>query len=656
MKFDWTPRFVDGTAASLSNFREFEEPIRAEIFSVERLEQHAESLATEQRVTQYPAKGRKLSPRVEENGRVLLAAYRAIADAIRAQRAITPAAEWLVDNFHIIDEQLRDIRDHLPPEYYRELPKLAAGPLAGFPRIYGMAWGLVAHTDSRFEPDLLLRYVRAYQHIQPLTMGELWAVAITLRVVLIENLRRLSVRIVGSQIARKEADELADAVLGLEGAGAGLLTDIGGDSLLPAFAVQLVQRLRYQDPQVTPALAWLDQQLRGQGTNAEDIVLQEHNAQTAANVSVRNIITSMRLISAFNWAGFVEQVSLVNDVLRTSPGFSDMDFTTRDRYRHGIEDLAKGSDLDETEVAQRVLAKVNRLHSASGTATGTVGLRQLDPGYYLISRGRPEFEREIGFRPNLRHRLMRSYISRATWAYVGSILILALAALWWPSVVAWHAGVPPFVLVLLLMFAAFPALEIGVALVNRAVPKFIAPRHLPRLKLQDGVPDSARTFVVIPTLLGDEDDIHEQVCNLEIHYLSNPDGEVYFALLSDWHDADSATLPNDAVRLAVAHDAIADLNRQHGRTPAGQTRFYLLHRERQWNPSEQKWMGWERKRGKLHELNRLLRGSGPTSFLNIDGAPAITPENVRYVITLDADTKLPKGAVNQMVGAMACLW
>jgi cyclic beta-1,2-glucan synthetase len=652
LKFDWTPRFVDGTAASLSNFREFEEPIRAEIFSVERLEQHAESLATEQRVTQYPAKGRKLSPRVEENGRVLLAAYRAIADAIRAQRAITPAAEWLVDNFHIIDEQLRDIRDHLPPEYYRELPKLASGPLAGFPRIYGMAWGLVAHTDSRFEPELLLRYVRAYQHIQPLTMGELWAVAITLRVVLIENLRRLSVRIVGSQIARKEADELADAVLGLEGAGAGQLTDIGGDSLLPAFAVQLVQRLRYQDPQVTPALAWLDQQLRGQGTNAEDIVLQEHNAQTAANVSVRNIITSMRLISAFNWAGFVEQVSLVNDVLRTSPGFSDMDFTTRDRYRHGIEDLAKGSDLDETEVAQRVLAKVNRLQSASGTATGTVGLRQLDPGYYLISRGRPEFEREIGFRPNLRHRLMRSYISRATWAYVGSILILALAALWWPAVVAWHAGVPPFVLVLLLMFAAFPALEIGVALVNRAVPKFIAPRHLPRLKLQDGVPNSARTFVVIPTLLGDEDDIHEQVCNLEIHYLSNPDGEVYFALLSDWHDADSATLPNDALRLAVAHDAIADLNRQHGRTPAGQTRFYLLHRERQWNPSEQKWMGWERKRGKLHELNRLLRGSGPTSFLNIDGAPAITPENVRYVITLDADTKLPKGAVNQMVGAM----
>jgi len=653
LKFDWTPRFVDGTAASLSTFREFEEPIRAEIFSVERLEQHAESLATEQRVTQHPAKGRKLSPRVEENGRVLLAAYGAIADAIRAQRAITPAAEWLVDNFHIVDEQLRDIRDHLPPEYYRELPKLATGHLAGFPRVYGMAWGLVAHTDSRFEPDLLLRYVRAYQRIQPLTMGELWAIAITLRVVLVENLRRLSVRIVGSQIARQEADELADAVLGLDGAGAGQLKDLGGDSLLPAFAVQLVQRLRYQDPHVTPALTWLDQQLQSQGTNAEEIVLLEHNAQAAANVSVRNIITSMRLISAFNWAGFVEQVSLVNDVLHTSPGFSDMDFTTRDRYRHGIEDLAKGSELDETEVAQRVLAKVKRLRGTAGAANAAVSPRQLDPGYYLISRGRPEFEREIGFRPNVRHRLMRSYIARATWAYVGSIFLLGAAALWWPAVTAWQTGMPHSILAFLILLGVFPALEIGVALVNRAVPKFIAPRHLPRLKLQDGVPDSARTFVVIPTLLGDEDDIREQVSNLEIHYLSNPDGEVYFAILSDWHDADSASLPSDAVRLSAAQAAIADLNREHGLTPAGQPRFYLLHRERQWNPSEQKWMGWERKRGKLHELNRLLRGSGPTSFLPIDGAPVAVPENVRYVITLDADTKLPKGAVNQLVGAMA---
>ncbi|MHB1676880.1 MAG: GH36-type glycosyl hydrolase domain-containing protein [Sulfuriferula sp.] len=653
MKFDWSLRFVDATAMTLASFREFEEPIRAEIFSVERIEQYAESLATEQHVTKQPSKGRRLAPRVEKNGRILLAAYREIADAIRLQRAITPAAEWLIDNFYIVDEQLRDIRDHLPPEYYKELPKLAAGDLAGFPRIYGMMWGLVAHTDSRFDPELLLRYVRAYQRVQPLTMGELWAVAITLRVVLVENLRRLGVRIVGSQMARKEADELADAVLGLEGVGAGQLKNLDSELMLPAFAVQLVQRLRYQDPQVTPALKWLDERLHAQGTNAEDIVLMEHNAQASANVSVRNIITSMRLISAFDWESFVEQVSLVNEILGTSPGYNAMDFTTRDRYRHGIENLAKGSGLAEKEVALRVLNKVNQLAAQTAKQGSAVTPAQLDPGYYLISRGRIEFEREIGFKLSLRQRLMRNYISRATLAYVGTIGIISAAILWATAEVAWRQGIGDSALALLIFFGAFPALEIGVALVNRAVPKLIEPRHLPRLKLQDGVPDSARTFVVVPTLLGDEDDIREQVSSLEIHYLSNPDGEVYFALVSDWHDADSAILPHETERLVFARAAIADLNRVHGLTPGGIPRFYLLHRQRQWNLSEQKWIGWERKRGKLHEFNRLLRGKGATSFLFEDSMQMFVPKNVRYVITLDADTKLPKGAVNQMVGAMA---
>ena len=654
MKFDWTIRFVESSAAAtLASFREFEEPIRAEIFSAERLEQYAESLATGQRVTKQPSRGRKLAPRVEKNGLVLLVAYREIAEAIRLQRAITPAAEWLIDNFYIVDEQLRDIRAHLPPEYYKELPKLESGDLAGFPRIYGMMWGLVAHTDSRFEPELLYRYVRAYQRVQPLTMGELWAVAITLRVVLVENLRRMGVRIVGSQMARKKADDLADAVLGLEGDGAVQLKNLGDEVLLPAFAVQLVQRLRYQDPQVTPVLQWLDERLEKQGTNAEDIVLMEHNSQASANVSVRNIITSMRLISAFDWATFVEQVSHVNEILSGCPGYSEMDFATRDRYRHGVEDLAKGSGLAEKEVAARVHDKVTHLRTEANHESAGIIPAQRDPGYYLISRGRIEFEREIGFKLKLQQRLMRSYISRAMLGYAGSIGILSAAILWWPAQIAWQHRVGDDILALLLFFGAFPALEIGVALVNRAVPKLAEPRHLPRLKLQDGVPDSARTFVVVPTLLGDDADIQEQISNLEIHYLSNSEGETYFALVSDWHDADSATLPHEAERLKFARAIIADLNREYGLTPAGMPRFYLLHRPRQWNPGEKKWMGWERKRGKLHEFNRLLRSNSVTSFLADENGQLFVPDNVRYVITLDADTKLPKGAINQMVGAMS---
>src|SRR5512132_268783 len=281
-----------------------EEPIRAELFSSERLEQHGESLAAAQRVTATPRKGRPLLPRVMDNGRVLLESYRATAQAIREERAITPASEWLVDNYHIVDEQLREIHDDLPSGYYRKLPKLADGPLKGYPRVYGLAWAFVAHTDSRFDPEMLRRFVRAYQRVQPLTIGELWAVASTLRVVLVENLRRLAEHVVHGRALRQQADALADTLLGVGGRSgepaATALRRFEKTAPAPAFVVQLVQRLRDQDPVVMPALHWIDQHLSAQGTTADEIVRAEHQRQAAMHVTVRNVITSMRLISAFD--------------------------------------------------------------------------------------------------------------------------------------------------------------------------------------------------------------------------------------------------------------------------------------------------------------------------------------------------------------------
>src|SRR6267378_1932985 len=265
-----------------------DDPIRAELFGIERLEQHAESLAAAQGVLRQSSRGRRLLPRVEGNGRALREAYRVIARAIREERAITPGAEWLADNFHIVDEQLREIRDDLPPGFYRELPKLAGGPFAGAPRVYGLAWAFVAHTDSRLDPEMLCRFVRAYQRVQPLTIGELWAVPITLRIVLVENLRRGAKRIVTGRAARREADTLADRLLGVNGhtveSFRPVLQQYEQAPLPGAFAVQLVQRLREQDPKVTRALMWLEERLAAQGTTADEIVRNEHQKEGATNV------------------------------------------------------------------------------------------------------------------------------------------------------------------------------------------------------------------------------------------------------------------------------------------------------------------------------------------------------------------------------------
>ncbi|MDH4045177.1 MAG: glycosyl transferase, partial [Gemmatimonadota bacterium] len=299
-----------------------DQPIRAEVFGIERLREHAESLAAAQPTTDERARGRRLLPRVRDNGKVLVAGYRNIVEAVRQKSQITQAEEWLLDNFHVVDGQIRDIRDHLPGSFYKLLPKIAEGHhLGGYPRVYGLAWAYVAHTDSRFDLETLQAFVRAYQRIQPLGIGELWAVAIHLRVALLENLRRLSDLIIRARQGRASADAVADRLLGLSDRPAERVEDVlaglGNAPLASAFAVQLLQRLRDQAPSVTPVLEWLNENLAAQGTLPSEVVGQAHQAEAAANITVRNIITSMRWMSSISWPEFFESVSLVDETLRT---------------------------------------------------------------------------------------------------------------------------------------------------------------------------------------------------------------------------------------------------------------------------------------------------------------------------------------------------
>src|SRR6201987_1016456 len=638
-------------------FPELEEPIRAELFSAERLEQHAESLAAAQTVTETAGEGRLLLPRVLENGRVLLEYYQATAKAISLEQAITPAAEWLVANFYIVEKQLREIRDDLPAGFYRKLPKLSAGPLEGYPRVYGVAWAYVAHTDSRFDPEILRRFIEAYQRAQPLTIGELRAEAIILRVVLVENLRRVSERIVRSRAAREEADRIADSLLGTGGpapvAPAAVLRSLESKPLDRAFAVQLVQRLRDLDPRVGPILLWLDERLSAQGSSADEVVRAEHQEQAAMSVTVRNIITSMRLTSAFDWQTFFESVSLVDEILREGSKFGEMDFETRAQYRHAIEDLSRGSRYTEIELARRSVQRAKR-GGAEPEHNGHPGDdKKSDPGFYLISHGRLSFEKELDFKLLWRRWFLRLYVRAAVPGYLSTIALLTAMIVAIPLIHAEELGLSAKYLVLFGLLALVPASDLAIALINRVVTDLLGPRTLPRMEFRAGVPADFRTMVAMPTLLSSQEIVKEQVERLEIHYLANPDGDLRFALLTDWADAPTETEPGDDELLAAASEGISALNERYGRPEGGGDRFLLFHRKRLWNESEQKWMGWERKRGKLHELNQLLRGSTTTSFMAVGGrGPEIVP-GVRYVITLDADTRLPRGAVARLVGTMA---
>jgi cyclic beta-1,2-glucan synthetase len=635
-----------------------EEPIREELFSIERLEQYAAMLADEHQVSERPQRGQVLLPRFEENGRYLIEAYRKLTEAVFEGQGVSPAAEWLIDNFHVVEEQLREIRVDLPKSYYYELPKLVIGDMRGYPRIYSISITFIARTDSRLDEDSLRRFIRAYQQVTPLTIGEMWATAITLRLALVENLRRLTVRVVAAREEREEADRLADKLL--------VATDEEQRTVVAdliqqlekrkrtrrAFVVQLTLRLRDQDPDVLPLIEWIEREAQSHGQSIEQIVQLEHQRQAASQVTVGNIITSMRLLSTIDWRSFVESVSLTEPILGADPAgaYAEMDFATRDRYRHVIERIARRTFARELDVARRAVELARQSHESDPQICARAHV-----GYYLIDDGLAHLEREFRYRPSIIERARRIALNHPALFYFGVFLFLTGLILTMLVHTAYQAGATPLSLITVALLALIPATDMAISVLNWDVTHTFNPRVLPKMSAEVETPIEARTMIVVPTMLTSEAVATALVEKLEIHYLANRDSQFYFALLTDFADAPAAEAPNDGALLAAALEGIERLNARyapdHQKDAAAAPRFYLFHRRRQWNESENKWIGWERKRGKLEEFNRLLRGAQDTSFVVADADAALLT-SIRYVITLDSDTQLPRDAARKLVATI----
>ncbi len=605
------------------------------------MRQHAHSLAESQIITKNPIDVYSIIKRLDDNAIALSNADSKLAEANDLGLAVTPAAVWLIDNYHFVEEQMRQTRADLPVGFYRQLPKLASGPLAGHPRIFGVVWAFVAHTDSLFDPQSLTDFVNAYQEVQVLTIGELWAVAISLRLILIENLRRVSQRIVESRQERARADALADELLATthdEAGTAEAFKKLQQTNITQPFVVQLILRMRDQDALAPQILKWLGTRTTALGYTPEVAVNAEHLRQSTANVTVRNIITSMRLVSDVNWENWFDGVSHVDAILRTMPAYPEMDFGSRTMYCRAVEVLARGSQHSEIEVAKRAIAEVGKSSPAGSDST-------TDVGFYLIGAGRPAFEKDLNFSSPLQARIKKSLRSAGLVGYLGSIIAITVALLAFAAFLMLGSGAAIAASILVLALAIIPASDVSVSITNFVVTRLLDAAVLPGLALRNGVPENLRTLVVVPALITSIEEIEELVDRLEIHFLSSGDGELHFVLLTDWADSDTERDDADEKLLTAVTNGVAQLNVRHGTD-----KFLLLHRKRLWNAQQGKWMGWERKRGKLHELNRLLRGAHDTSFSVIGGR---LPEAVKFVITLDADTRLPRDAARRLVGKMA---
>ena len=626
-----------------------EPPLRAELFSADQMENHGRTLAERHRLSPRNTSDRLLA-RLADNETILVGAASLLKAALEANRRIAPAGEWLLDNFYLIEEQVRTAKRHLPKTYSRELPHLSLGPSGGLPRVYDIALEAISHGDGRLDPESLRRFVAAYQSVTTLKLGELWGIPIMLRLALIENLRRVAARIAAGTTERNNADGWADQMMEVAEHDPKSLILVTADMarsnppMVSPFVAELARRLQGQSRALALPLTWIEQRLSESGLTIEQLVHSETQDQAADQVSMSNSIGSLRFLTAMNWCEFVETMSAVEQKLREDPDcvYIGMDFVTRDQYRHVVESIAKHSSFSESDVARKAVELAHQANVGKGAND-----RAAHVGFYLVDKGLPQLKRAAKARLTASEGLRRLGRCFALPLFLGTVALFAVlfAAGFLALANAHLSGV--WSLVLLGIPALLGGSQLAVALVNRLGTLLAAPCPLPRLDFSAGIPPPCRTLVVVPTMLSGAPEIEELVEALEVRFLANRDDNLHFGLLTDFADAQQETLPGDEALTHLACARVQALNRKYG-----DEIFFLFHRARSWNAVERCWMGYERKRGKQAALNALLRGGAKDLFAIVVGETGVLAQ-VKYVITLDTDTQLPRGTARQLVAAMA---
>ncbi len=643
-------RIVEGLSGAVGPD---EPPLRAELFSVTQLEHHARTLAGWHKIGPTRGQGEDhLLPRLAANEVALREAHTLITEAVKHGTRITPAAEWFIDNYYLIEEQIRTTRRHLPRGYYRELPRLTNAPQAGTPRVYDLALELISHSHGRLDIEGLRAFVASYQAVTPLRLGELWAIPIMLRLALLENLRRVVASVTAGRHDRAQAGYWVEQMLEVATDPAKVVLILAelvkaSPPLTNSFVAEFASRLQGQGGALVFPISWLEQRLAAQGQTVEHVFQIVGQSQAADQVSIGNSITSLRLLGATDWRDFVEAMSVVERTLRTDPGgaYANMDFATRDRYRLVVEEISKRSPLSEDEVAQMTIRLADDARVAGGQGDGHAR-RKGHVGYFLVDQGRRPLERAARMRGiplRLGHRARLA-------VYFGLIGLVTAAGTGLLALAASSCGIHGLGLAASLLVFVVCASQVAIGIVHWAATLLVRPMVLPRLDFSKGIPPEHSTVVAVPVMLTDAIEIDGLLESLEIRFLANRDPNLSFALLSDFRDAPSETMEADGPLLKRAGEGIEALNAKYGAAehPAP---FFLFHRARQWNPQQGTWMGWERKRGKLKQFNAAIRGT-PDGFDTIVGALARL-QGTKYVIALDSDTQLPRDSAHQLAATLA---
>ena len=630
-------------------------PLRGEVLSRDRLATRATEAAALYSATVKSGRTARLKARFRDNCRILNDAYFTFAEAVRSDEPLAPGAEWLLDNFHVIDEQVKEIRRDLPSSYYKSLPKLVAKEWIGLPRVYQIACDVITNTDSVIDLDSLTSYVLAYQSVCPLMIGEIWAIPIMLRLALVENLRRLAEQgLILSrerQLTEKVCREIIDnpALDGAEILFRLIARTKARPEILEFGTGVLARRLRTRGAQAVIPLQWMEERLRERGLTLQELSRLEQQSQAADQISVGNAVTALKSIGNYDWREWFESVSPVDEVLRQDPAdlYAQCDFETRDLYRHQIEKIARVIDRSETDIARDIVSFA-REQSRSGDESERDRVGHV--GYLLIGEGQDLFFNKIGYSRGIFGSFFRKVREYPLISFLGTQVFVALLAVYLIQHIAARIVGQTLFVYLLWPLLFLIATEFSGSVVNWLACLLFPPKPLPKLDFEKEIPSGVTAVVVVQAIFTRQDAVENALEQLAIRAVGNMDNGVTFGILADLGDANSEHLPGD---LGIINAAVSRVREMNARAAEiGRAPFFIMFRHRQWNPSESKWMGWERKRGKLHEFNRFVLNGEATSFSVIEGdVEAI--KGSEFVVTLDADTSLPAGSVRKLVGAIA---
>ena len=610
-----------------------------------QLRELALHLATSHNLTSRPPRDASLLTRIERNRRWMYRTCRALDGSSRLEQAVPPSVEWLLDNEYILENNAVGIRRNLPRRYYRQLPALENETDRHLPRIYGLARELVSHTDLRLDQENILPFLSAYQGVVSLSIGELWAVPQMLRLALMEGIQQIAHRALTDVRERGIAGFWANRLIAVSRQAPhqifSILAELARSQPAPSpyFASQLIDSLYDEGRVKEPVQRWLEGKFQG---SLSDLSLREKNRQTSDQISIGNAFTSLRQLDLLDWKVCFEQLSQVDVVLRRDPAgvYAQTDFNTRDRCRRAIEDLRRSSGLAEEKIAQYALDLARRALSESVTDT-----RWTHVGAYLIGEKRGELARMIGCRESLRFRAQQWTYLHHTAVYASGLALVSIALITLVLLIGLREEAVGIRLFLALLLSV-PSSQIALEIMNYLVMRLLPPRTLPKMDYGvSGIPDDCRTLVVVPMMLVTRESVDTEAEKLEIRFLAGKEANLLFGLFADFKDAGEAHCAEDESLLRGAIRSIEDLNRRYGGD-----RFFLFHRSRKWSESEQKFIGWERKRGKLEELNGLISGirePGADGLVHVGNPDRLA--DVRYVITLDSDTQLPHDAARRLV-------